>query len=299
VPLFPSFYFRDQALQPKALPNAPKGRLIVLWSSGCSQCREELKASAAASPHAGFEVLALSVDALDDPSGAYALMDEVAWPFPWGFVDQPMLERIETLQHAIFDRAVPLSVPLALLLDPENRIVALYRGRVNIKTILAESPSLIGADDETRHHLAPPQAGRWFTHPVPSAFVMEDLSRRFEERFPEDALPYLHLAYEQAGQDKKGRLQAELGAKHHRLAQAHAETNRPEQAAAAFEKALIYTQNSAAIYHNYAILLAQYRQFARARSLLERALAIDPNSSASQEALELVLRSISQSPPGQ
>ena len=98
-------------------------------------------------------MLALSVDALDDPSGAYALMDGLGWPFLWGFVDQATLERLETLQHAMFDRAVPLSVPFAWLLDAENKLVAIYRGEMNVSSILAEASSLIDANDETRHHL--------------------------------------------------------------------------------------------------------------------------------------------------
>ena len=104
------------------------------------------------------------------------------------------------------------------------------------------------------------------------------------------------MAYEESSGDKKLRLQTELGVKHQRLAQKYAEASRPEQAVEAFEKALEYLPDSAAIYHNYAVLLAQYREFERARTLLQRALAIEPGSKPTQEALRMVEESLSQRP---
>lgn len=296
VPLFPSFSYRDQALQPKTLEPSSKGRLLLFWSSACLRCRQELTELARSSADlssAGLEVLGLSVDAVEQAGDAYDFMDAVQWPFPWGFIEAPVVARLEHLQNALFDRAIPFSVPLGLLIDENQNVLALYRGTVEAGVLLEDAKALLTASDETLHHLAPPFAGRWFTNPVPRAFVAENLARRFEERFPDEALPYLHLAYEQSRGDRKEKLQLELGTKHQRLAQEHAEANRPEAAAAVFEKALLYIPDSAALHHNYGILLARYGQLQRARQLLQKARHLDPQAEATQEALRMVEEAIS------
>ena len=295
VPLFASFTYRDRALRPESLTDTSKGRLLVFWSSSCLRCQQELPALSRSREKlqtTGLDILALCVDPVEDPADAYALMDGISWPFAWGFVPSPVLQRLETLQHALFDREVPLAVPLALLLDGRNEVLALYRGSLEAEEVLRDASSLLEASDERRHHLAPPFAGRWFTHPVPPAFVAENLARRFEEMFPLEALPYFHLAWERAAGDRKRRLRVELGDKHQRLAQRHAEADRPEQAAAAFERALFYRPDSAAVHHNYAIFLARYGDLERARKLLERALSLNPSSEAAQEALQMVRQAL-------
>ncbi len=295
VPLFPSFQYRDRALQPKGLPESERPCLLVFWSSLCLACRDELPRLAREREPltgAGIDVLGLAVDGIEQSEGAYAFIDGAAWPFAWGFVEEAVLERLEHLQEVLFDRAVPLAVPLALLVDGKQHVLALYRGTIDVDEVIADARATVGASDEQLHHVAPPLAGRWFTNPVPRVFVAENLARRFEERFPEDALPYLHLAFEEAEAEKKESLRRELGFKHRRLAQQQAEANRLEAAVALFEKALVYTPESAALHHNYGVLLARYGHLNRAQQLLQRALQLDESSEATRKALQMVMEAM-------
>lgn len=295
VPLFPSFRYRDRALKETLLEGSRDGlQLLVLWSRSCAACQHELPslvAGAGILQEAGVEVLGLAVDELTEVAEVYAFMDQLRWPHKLGFLERGVLERLDLLQAALFDRAVPLAVPTALLVDSQQRVLAWYRGEFSVEEVAADAKALKRADAEALHALAPPFAGRWFTLPVPVAFVAENLGRRFGERFPDEALPYLHLAFEAAEGEKKQALRQELGERHRLLAQTKAEEGRGVEAAAAFDKALRYLPESAAICHNYGVFLAGYGQWEQARALLERALALEPGSEATREALLLLERS--------
>ncbi len=294
LPLFPSFHYLDQALQEKALDASGRAKLVMLWSSGCARCREEmpvLREARGDFERAGLEVLSLCVDPVETASAeAYQWVESLDWPYAFGLVEANVLEKMAVFQEALFDRAVPLAVPLGLLLDAESNVLAFYRGRLPVDSVLEDARALLGADAETLHHLAPPFAGRWFTNPVPMSFVAEDLSRRFQERFPEESLPYLHLAFTEAEGQKQETLRLELGYRHRLLAQAEAEANRPQSAVRLFDQALRYTPESAVIHHNFGVLLARYGEWARARERLRQALALDPDSEATRQALEMVER---------
>lgn len=288
IPLLPSFRYRDQAMQRKPLPNAAKSRLIVLWSSACPACVRSLPALRGLADDR-FSVLALCVDPVEQAQDAYAFMETVAWPHPWGFLEPDMVAKLDLFQSAPFDRAIPLATPTAFLVNAQQDVLAIYRGLEDAERIREDAATLPAMDDESRHHLAPPFAGRWFTNPVPPGFVMEDVARRLQERFPEDALPYLHLAYEQAQTAaKKEALRLELGARHQQWAQQAAESGSPKQAQAAFAQAVRYLPESAALHHNYGVFLAEYGQEDGARQLLQRALQLKPDSEATQAALRLL-----------
>jgi tetratricopeptide (TPR) repeat protein len=266
IPIFPSFHYRDQALKLQALPPSKANRVILLWSSQCAACRKELPALLKRYANNTTELLALCVDPIDDSADAYALMDELGWPFPWGFAERATLERLEHWQQILFDRAPTLSVPFSILLDSDHNVLALQRGPGDLTNTL-------------------PFTGRWFTNPVSPAYVYEDFGRLFGERFPAEGLYYLELAAQHAQTNK---LHPELASKHQQLARQHAEANRPQQAIHHFDKALSFSPESASLCHNYGIFLAQHGQLPRAYQLLKRALQFAPDSEATKTALEMV-----------
>lgn len=297
VPLFPNVRYRDPAGRLKSLQTGEGTRLVLIWSASCPHCQKELEMLTDAAPQIrrdGIEVLALSADAvaeddaLPDTSDVYALMDRSGFPFAWGLIDKPSLERLDHLQNALFDRSIPLSVPVSLLLDKNNNVLAIYRGPVGIDALLEDVRSTKDSSDETLHHLAPPLAGQWFTNPVPRAYVAENLARQFQSRFPEDALAYLHLAAEHSDGEKRQALVRELAARHHALAREFREQNLPEKAVAYFQKALVYTPDAAEIHHDYGVLLASYGKLTEAEACFKTALQLDPDLQASREALTAI-----------
>ncbi len=294
IPLFPRFAYRDQGLQAREIQPNGKLRVIVLWSASCESCQQELRSLSFVSTafHGkGIELVALSVDGLDlqsDVTPAYDLMDKTGFEGNWGFIDRSALERVAHLQSALFDRVINLTVPFTLVLDGSNHVVALHRGAVDWQEVISQALKLNQTDAETLHHLAPPLAGTWFTLPVTTAFVAEDLAREFQQRFPEDALPYLHLAFQIAVGAKKETLGRELASRHHRMAQEFRKAEQPDKAFAYLQRAAAYAPQSAAIQHDLGVVCAMLGDLKNARIFLEKALMLDPESLPTKEALKLV-----------
>ena len=172
--LFPEVTFRNQVAQSKTLPRDGKPRLLLLWSASCPHCQTSLKKlsdQAAAIRAANLDVLALSTDALAGPdadtAATYTLIDQTKFPFAWGTIDTPSAARIHHFQETLFDRTPAASVPLAILLDENQRALAIYRGELPISTILQDWKTLQRASDTQLYHLAPPLHGSWFTNPLP------------------------------------------------------------------------------------------------------------------------------------
>ncbi len=176
--LFPKITFRNPAAQSRNLPVDRKPRLLLLWSGSCAHCQSSLKnlsAQADAIRAAKLEVLALSTDGLAGPAAdmtaTYKLIDKTKFPFNWGSIDSASAERIHHFQESLFDRIPAASIPLAILLDQNNRALAIYRGEIPFSTILQDWRTLQLATDTQLFHLAPPLHGSWFTNPLPRSAV--------------------------------------------------------------------------------------------------------------------------------
>ena len=135
--------------------------------------------------HSGIDVLALSVEGLGGPaadtSSAYDLIDEVAFPFPWGLIDAASAGRIHQLQAALFDRTPASTVPLAILLDEQANAVAIRRGAFAVDEVLQDWEAIQAADEKQLYHLAPPLAGTWFTNPLRHAELAAFVRSLFAE----------------------------------------------------------------------------------------------------------------------
>ena len=288
----PPISYRDSALASKSMVAGDTVQLLVLWSSQCVQCQSDMPKLLTKSVP-GVELLALCVDDITDSAEAYALIDALPLPVNWGFVDGDALDQLQLLQHALFDKALPLTVPFALLLDPDRHALALYRGDLDLSVIGADAKTLIRTDAEALHHLAPPFPGTWFTNPVPMSYVTESLGRAFLERFPDTALPYLHLAATQNQGEKRTQLIQELASRHRALAMQFQAKNKPNEAGKHFERALTYAPESAALHHDFGVLLGSHQQLEKAKQQFELALKFDPQSRPSREALRIVTEALS------
>lgn len=175
---FPKITFRNQAAQTKTLAAEGKSRLLILWSGSCNHCEtslQEISKNASAIRASGLEVVALSVDGIVGPaadlSHTYDLIDHTKFPFLWGLIDAPSIDRIHNFQAALFDRTPSPSIPLIVLLDEKNRALAIYRGETPVAEILQAWQAIRTANEVQLYHFAPPMRGTWFTNPLPQREV--------------------------------------------------------------------------------------------------------------------------------
>ena len=291
IPLPPIGYL-DEAGQRQVVAEEGAPRLLVFWSSSCAHCRRELPllVKGAGELRAGglHLVQALNVDGSEGRAEATAMMrDELRWPFAWGSVDAGSLDRLAEFQRALFDVTVPLSVPLGLLVDQEGNVAAIYRGGLEVNGMVADWKALMDANEEARHSLAPPFAGRWFTKAVDPVYALEFMARQFESRLPEDALFYLGAARERATGKQRVVIEVELAQKHHHFARKYKQARQPEVAAAHFERAL-KADPLAEYFLDYGTMLASYGNLAEAEEMLSEALRLEPGLEPAKGALALV-----------
>ncbi|AWT60484.1 MAG: Thiol:disulfide interchange protein TlpA [Candidatus Moanabacter tarae] len=174
--------------------------LINLWASWCVPCHAELNDLTENEDRlrkAGLEILALSVDGLDEnkatkPSDARKHLERIGFPFPRGLATPSMLNKFQILLDTIFYRVIPLAVPTSFLVDTEGRIRAVYRGPVDITSLLADVDHL-EADTDVQLARAVPFPGRWEEKPRPIGAI--SLARQFEKgEFTRDVVKYLRKA---------------------------------------------------------------------------------------------------------
>jgi thiol-disulfide isomerase/thioredoxin len=168
-------------------------QLISLWASWCPSCLRELDdvtQNAEKLRAGGLRVAALSVDQPADYRAARAMLKKLQWSFDAGFVAEEVVGVLDTLQRAVLERSRPLPLPSSFLLDQDDRIVVIYKGPVDVGTVLADVERLTGSLEE-RRAAAVPYPGRWLAPPPRTS-----LSQRARElalhgypsvRFPSDA----------------------------------------------------------------------------------------------------------------
>ena len=170
---FPPLSYRNQAAKLLKSSHNRNPTLVLLWSSTCPGCENNLKQVASqmkAINDNQLIILALSADGIDGPKSnlnpAYELIEKTKFPFPWGIIDQKSAREIHRFQENLFDRTTKASVPLAILLDQNHRALAIYRGELSLPVLLADLKTLLSSNAIQRYHLSPPMRGTWFTNPL-------------------------------------------------------------------------------------------------------------------------------------
>lgn len=134
IPL-PTLDYLDEENRTQQIVPSERPLWLILWAPWCPSCVAELAAIAAKVDQireADLDVLVLSVDV--DAPGPPPSIEQAAklaatFPFPAGKLTAESLDKLDLVQKALFDRHVPLAVPVSFLLDTKQRTIAMYRGR--------------------------------------------------------------------------------------------------------------------------------------------------------------------------
>jgi Flp pilus assembly protein TadD len=141
--------------------------LVSLWSTTCRPCLAEMAQWTAHEDEiraAGLDILALNVDGLADRGAARAPPGD--FPFSGAEATTEAVEAMELLHRSFVELQKPLPVPTSFLLDTQGRVAAIYKGPVELATLL-EDVALLPQPLSVQRDAAVPFAGRWTSLPFP------------------------------------------------------------------------------------------------------------------------------------
>jgi len=163
-----------------------RGLLVNLWSSDCEPCREELTEFAEAHAKfkaAGLGVLALNVDGLaggeEGSKRAQKIFRNLRFPFSSGKATTSLVGFLQLTNDELMVAQRPLPVPTSFLIDQNQRLVAIYKGKVNPQEAFDELDRLALPFEERRSGTLP-FPGRW--NSAPKNFVMLNFAARLFQR---------------------------------------------------------------------------------------------------------------------
>ncbi len=242
--------------------------LVTLWASWCAPCAAEMKQFVARGDElesAGLAVLALSVDETTTRPAALEMLTRLSWPFHAGFASVEALEALDALQASVLDRRRRTPVPTSFLVDRERRIAAIYKGPVDVETLLADVSRLGARADELRQRAAP-FPGRW------SAAVPETDLAALELLYVERGLTLAADDVARARIVSKERTRAQVL---NDMGKVRAQQGKLEEAAASFLEAVGLEPRFLEANVNAAYALHQLGRVADAVPLYEAALRLD------------------------
>ena len=119
--------------------------LISLWASWCAPCREELTEFGARESdlrQAGLDILALSVDGLDNDSGdvqaGIRWLKKIGFPFASGRATPELLQNLQSLHNRLVPSHRTLPIPVSFLISGSGELMAIYKGRIDPDQLLKD-----------------------------------------------------------------------------------------------------------------------------------------------------------------
>jgi tetratricopeptide (TPR) repeat protein len=218
---------------------------------------------------AGIQLLALCSEGGEARQAMAAALERAMWNGASACATPEARSVLDVLYGALIDRESPLPLASALLFDERARLIAIYTGTVDPKTILADrgllDPEL---DPEARRAAAAPFPGRWSaaTQAAPLGYYQS----RFEARgLPQAAREYMLGRIEIV---RVSPAEAEV-----QRARIHARAGEFERAEEAFRAAVAADSKSFDAQSGLAVVLHTLRRFDEARVSYARALQLDPD----------------------
>ena len=129
--------------------------LVSFFASWCKPCLDELAEFTHAQDRlrsAGLTIIALSVDGVGkdttDPADSQKLLTSLAFPFDSGRATEDLLEGIQKLHDRQVTGKKTLPLPTSFLVNAEGQLAAIYKGSVDVETLLrdVQSPANTGLD---------------------------------------------------------------------------------------------------------------------------------------------------------
>ena len=302
-----------------------KSILLNLWASWCTPCVGELEELSERNDElrdAGIEVLALAVDQLDDSvdaSVARKLAKRLKLPFTTGQAPRKLIAYLQKIHNDLITSSQPLPVPVSFLIDGNSRISVIYKGRLNVADLAADTQHSKGTLRErfARSAVVP---GRIL--PVPTVARRRN---QFEARyrfatylqqrgyaqaaaaenqdlikmFPENAGPYNNLGISYISQKKHAlaeasfrealRVQPDHARSHTNLATLLIEKGKTGEAAGHLEQAIKSNPREEKNHKILSGLLIAQKRWADAQACLEKAVAENPHSANFNALLGMTL----------
>lgn len=154
--------------------------LINLWGSWCRPCRKELKEFAERARElraAGVDVVAVSVDSVDEENGdtesARAFLKQIKFPFVARPASAGDITVLSQLDHLTSTLNRPLPIPSSFLIDPNGNLAIMYKGRVTVDQLLQDVTFSRGTLPQ-RHLAAAGLPGSLIEHESVAASLRED-----------------------------------------------------------------------------------------------------------------------------
>jgi len=233
-------YLGEDGMRPLRWGGGPA--LLNLWGSWCAPCIAELKSFG---EHAdelrrrGLSVLALSVDEPSDRVVARDTLAGLGWPFESGYATSEMLDTLDTVQRFLLSRKRRLPLPTSFLVDAQGRLAVIYKGPLELETLLADVASLDDATGDARDRTTP-FAGRWLSSVEDTQGLVPGITRElFNRGLVEAAADYfLTIAPPTSGARTSSITPADYRQSCRQLAEELERRGRAEAAAELWERAL-------------------------------------------------------------
>ena len=168
--LFPQVRYRDLATgRTKAGAGTGRPTLLLLWHPSCDMCFEELsmlKKEAGRLKDLDIDILATTAEPGpdEDPDEAARVIAKTGFPFPAGFTSGKVVESILVLHRHLFYSPYHLGVPMSFLLDKEDRLAAVYRGKLELDDVASHLKALSIPDEKLFTEIQP-FGGVWLKAP--------------------------------------------------------------------------------------------------------------------------------------
>ncbi len=271
----------------RSLPTGQRKPILLnLWASWCRPCIAELKEICDREQEirsAGIEVVALSVDGLGDQHGSASaaknVVDGLKFPCPTGHATGKIVSYLQEVHDQLITSSQPLPAPVSFLIDKDDRITVIYKGRLSIDQVLKDLNHSQGTMSE-RFARSAPIPGR--TLPIPT------VSRRlnqFEARFR--FTTYLRDIGFNVERENQALVELfpENAGTHSNLGISYIKQQRFSKAEACFREAVRVNPEFGEAHANLGIVLAQQAKIDEAIGHLKQAVSIDPHDEKTLEIL--------------